>query len=93
MNPLALARRLSANLHAVRGTKAHPAHYGVHHGYRQKMKYSRARQFAHKHPMLVRTAGFVAAMGAGLAHAHSTRLPGNVSPAGDGHRYSQKSPT
>ena len=46
------------------------------------MKYSRVRQFAHNHPMLVRTAGFVAAMGVGLAHAHSTRLPGNVSPAG-----------
>ena len=57
-----------------------------------KLKYHvRARQFVHKHPMLVRTAGFVAAMGVGLAHALSTRLPGNVSPAGHGLRYSHQS--
>ena len=36
LSPLALARRLSANLHAVRETKPPPAHYGVHHGYKKR---------------------------------------------------------
>ena len=36
-----------------------------------RRKYSaRAREFAHKHPMMLRTAGFVAAGLAGLASAH-----------------------
>ena len=57
-----------------------------YHGYA-----ARARQFAHKHPMLVRTAGFVAAMGVGLAHAsRETRLPGTLSPVGHGPRYSHQ---
>ena len=32
-SPMELARRLSANLHAVRETRPPAAHYGVHHGY------------------------------------------------------------
>ncbi len=36
LSPLDLARRLSANLHAVRETKPPAAPYGVHHGYRKR---------------------------------------------------------
>ena len=35
-SPMALARRLSANLHAVRTTKPPSAPYRVHHGYRKR---------------------------------------------------------
>ena len=36
LTPLELARRLSANLHAVREHKPPTSPYGVHHGYRKR---------------------------------------------------------
>ena len=36
LTPLELARRLSANLHAVREHKPPRSNYGVHHGYRKR---------------------------------------------------------
>ena len=36
LSPMALVRRLGANLHAIRTTKPPSAPYRVHHGYRKR---------------------------------------------------------